>query len=62
MKWVHKLRPREEIITKFLLFPKTLRNPVTKKLETRWLTKASWKRINTKLDYCNYAEDKEWAD
>ena len=41
MKIIHKADPSPEekrIKTKFLLFPKRIRN------ETRWLEKASWKQ------------------
>lgn len=45
MRWTVKEKPKKvwpelgtsRIITKFLYFPKTLRNSLTKKLERRWL-------------------------
>lgn len=61
---MRKERPREgdmRIRKKFLLFPKTMYNPITRKDEMRWLETTSWVQTYV-FAYLSYSLGPKWHD
>lgn len=65
MKWLRKLEPKDgqtRLVTRFLLWPKTMRLEAGKQKETRWLETASWvEEYDQGWDYDIWIE-RYWSD
>ena len=58
---MRRLNGEERIKTRFLFWPKSLRNEVDE-WETRWLEKASWKETWYAYRLYWYSVDNRWFD
>ena len=45
MRWAHPRHAETRVVTRFLLFPRVMRNVALGRDETRWLEQASWVQV-----------------